>query len=120
MTKTLTAPRNPATEIALSAKLASEREFSSGSFFSKVIVEFIYSIFSNKKEDAERVLLIETNLFRGRLADLRNRPVPIRRSRIQQVHLFLRYSRFVLVIGTNDALYQMMPHHVAFIEVRER
>ncbi len=38
----------------------------------------------------------------------------------QQEHLLLGNARLVLVIGTHDALHQMVTHHVAFVEVDER
>src|SRR5208282_4150882 len=40
--------------------------------------------------------------------------------RFQQRQLLLRQPHFVLVVGANDSLHQVMTHHVAFVEVYER
>ena len=40
--------------------------------------------------------------------------------RVEKFHLLLRHFRFVLVIGTDDALHQMVPHHVRLVEVHKR
>src|SRR5207244_12856635 len=38
---------------------------------------------------------------------------------IEQQHLLLCHSSFVLIVGANDALHQVMPHYVALVEVYE-
>jgi hypothetical protein len=67
--KTLTSPRRPAAELALSTKLASIREFSLGGFRSKMIIGLlnlirVHELSEKQKEDAKSVLLINTVLFR--------------------------------------------------------
>ena len=34
-------------------------------------------------------------------------------------HGLFRHSSFVLIVSTNDALHQVVPHHVAFVEIHE-
>jgi len=34
-------------------------------------------------------------------------------------HSLFRHPSFVLIVSTNDALNQVMPHHIAFVEVHE-
>ena len=45
------------------------------------------------------------------------RCLAIRPLRFEQRQLLFRHFGFVLVVSSNDPLHQMMPHHVAFIEV---
>src|SRR5579864_2207476 len=122
VTSTVIRPRKPAVLQARAAKRSSACSLTPATRRFKMMVGRIRK---RKKEGYCSCPPLTAILFLGFAQAwgalwLNGRTVSVRRPlTLEQLHLLFRNSRLVLVVSTDNALHQMMAHHVGFVKIHE-